>query len=143
MNSRFTMVVAVHLILIKDKKILLSRRFNTGYEDGNFSVPAGHVEKGESCLNAMIREAKEEIDVEIKSNNLLLAHVMHRKTDRERIDFFFECKEWAGTPKINEKDKCDLLKWFEIGSFPHNTVPYVREAVTLFLNNEKYSEMGF
>lgn len=49
MSSRFTTVVAVHLILIKENQVLLARRFNTGYEDGNFSVPAGHVDEHESC----------------------------------------------------------------------------------------------
>lgn len=143
MSSRFTMVVAVHLILIKDEKVLLSRRFNTGYEDGNFSVPAGHVEKDESCLAAMIREAKEEIDIEINSNDLFLGHVMHRKTDRASVDFFFICKKWAGVPRINEKDKCDLLEWFEFQSLPNNTIIYIREAITFLLNDKKYSEMGF
>ena len=38
--ERFKLVVAVHLLLIENKKILLLRRFNTGYEDGNYSVVA-------------------------------------------------------------------------------------------------------
>ena len=41
---RFQMPVAVHLLLVKDNKVLLLRRFNTGYEYGNYSVVAGHVD---------------------------------------------------------------------------------------------------
>jgi len=45
---RLRPLVAVHLFLLQDNKILLSKRYNTGYEDGNWNVPAGHVEEGES-----------------------------------------------------------------------------------------------
>lgn len=41
MRKYFTMPVAVHLFLLRGNEILLLRRYNTGYEDGNYSVPAG------------------------------------------------------------------------------------------------------
>jgi 8-oxo-dGTP diphosphatase len=144
MRSRFTMIVAVHLFLIKDHKILLARRFNTGYEDGNFSVPAGHVEENETCVAAMIREAQEEINLELKSTDLSLAHVMHRKTDNDyRIDFFFACQNWSGTPIINEPHKCDLIEWHSLESLPGNTIDYIQRAVKLFAQKQTYSELGF
>jgi hypothetical protein len=33
-RDRFKVVAAVHLFLIRDGQVLLLRRFNTGYEDG-------------------------------------------------------------------------------------------------------------
>src|SRR4051812_27606999 len=59
----FKMVVAVHLFLLRDDQVLLLRRQNTGYEDGNYSVIAGHVEGGEEIKAAMIREAREEAGI--------------------------------------------------------------------------------
>ena len=138
------MVVTVHLLLLDGEKILMSRRFKTGYEDGNFSVPAGHVEEGESCIAAMIRETKEEIGLIISRENLTLAHVMHRRTaERESVDFFFSCQTWNGKPEIKEPDKCDLLEWYPSRILPKNTIGYIQHAVRSVLQQQKYSEFGF
>lgn len=95
--ERFKLVTAVHLILIEDGKILLQRRYNTGYEDGNYSVVAGHIDGNESVIKAMQREALEEAGIKIKEEDLEIVHVMHRKTpNRESIDYFLTCKKYDG-----------------------------------------------
>ena len=66
----FRLPVAVHLLLVKDDRILLLRRYNTGYEDGNYSVVAGHVDGGEQLKSAMVREAREEAGLDISPSNL-------------------------------------------------------------------------
>ena len=48
-----SMFVAVYLLLIRDGQILLLRRYNTGYEDGNYGVIAGHVERDERVTTAL------------------------------------------------------------------------------------------
>src|SRR5689334_22845244 len=98
MPDRLKLIVATHIFLIKDKKILLARRFQTGYEDGNYSVPAGHVEEGESVSETAKREAEEETGVKIEIKDLEFSHVMHRLSDRNQIDFFFVCQKWQGEP---------------------------------------------
>ncbi len=144
MKSRFTQIIAVHLFISQNEKILLARRYNTGYEDGNFSVPAGHVEKDETCLEAMVREAKEEINIEIKEKSLELVHIMHRKSNGEhRVDFFFDCKNWTGEIKIKEVDKCDKLEWFSKDKLPSNIVGYIKQAIEKTKEKTNYSELGF
>jgi 8-oxo-dGTP diphosphatase len=86
MRSRFP--VAVHLFFFRDDRVLLLRRFNTGWEDGKYSVPAGHVDVGESVTEATIREAREEVGITLKPEDIEVIHVMHRKAEEERIDFF-------------------------------------------------------
>jgi hypothetical protein len=44
LSKRFRILAAVHIFLIQDEKLLLLRRFQTGYEDGNYSVVAGHLD---------------------------------------------------------------------------------------------------
>ena len=79
--------VAVHLFFFQDNKILLLRRFNTGYEDGSYGVVAGHVDAGETVTQAAVREAREEVGVILEPADLQIVHVMNRKSEDERIDF--------------------------------------------------------
>ena len=93
-KKRFKLIPTSHLILTKNDKILLLRRFNTGYEDGNYSVIAGHLDGNETFIQAMVREAKEEGGINIKPEDLEVVHVMHRKEpNEERIDFFISRKK--------------------------------------------------
>ena len=141
---RTTFPVAVHLFLIKGNEILLLRRFNTGYEDGNYSVIAGHIDGGEDVCNAMIREAKEEAGIDISSDNLKIVQVMHRKKiNDERIDYFFVCDNWNGTVEIMEPDKCDELFWADIDKLPDNTIDYIRAAVDNYKAGILFSIFGW
>lgn len=138
------MLVAVHLFLMKDDKILLSRRFNTGYGDGCYSVVAGHVDGNETVINAMKREAKEEVNITIDDDQLQIIQVMHRKcVGHERIDYFFLCTEWSGNIINNEPGKCDDLSWFSIYDLPENMVDYVKSAIHNYLDNVSFSLFGW
>ncbi|MCM1988230.1 NUDIX hydrolase [Oceanirhabdus seepicola] len=144
MKKRFTMPVAVHLFLIKDRSILLLRRFNTGYEDGNFSVVAGHIDGDENYIDAMIREAKEEAGITIYKNQIEPIQVMHRKNvDREGIDYFFVAKQWSGEIKNMEPNKCDLLEWFDLDNLPYNMVAYIKEAIRKYQEGSKFTDFGW
>lgn len=145
-KERFKIIPVSHLILIRDNKILLSRRFNTGYEDGNYSVVAGHLDGNETFTAAMIREAKEEAGIDIAAEDLEVIHVMHRKSPpetNERIDLFLKANKWQGELKIMEPHKCDDLKWFLIDDLPVNIVPYIKSAILNIQKGIFYSEFGW
>ncbi len=141
--ERFKLIPAVHLFLIKDDQILLSRRFQTGWEDGNYSVPAGHVDRNETATNAMAREVEEEVCIKINPEDLKMVHVMHRKSTEERIDFFLLATKWSGDIRIGEPEKCDELKWFPTNNLPSNTIPYLKKAIENYQNKIFYSEFGW
>jgi 8-oxo-dGTP pyrophosphatase MutT (NUDIX family) len=134
---------AVHLFIIKDKQILLLRRFNTGYEDGNYSVVAGHLNGGEEIITAAIREAREEVGIDIQEKDVEIVQMMHRIFDDERIDFFVSVFAWEGEISNNEPDKCDDLSWFPIAHLPDNTIPYVRQAILNYQTNTPFSSFGW
>ena len=143
MKERFKIVPTSHLILIKDNKILLTRRFNTGWQDGNYSVVAGHLDGNETFLQAMVREAEEEANINLEEKHLNVVHVMHRKSDDERIDFFIQARNWKGIPKIMEPNKCNDMKWFDINDLPNNTIQYIRQAIENIQRRVFYNESGW
>ena len=147
-KERNKVVPASYLILRRDGKILLLRRFNTGYEDGNYSVVAGHVDSGETFTETIIRESKEEAGIDIDPKNLKVVHVMHRDSGEsdglnERVDVFLEATEWDGDMENREPHKCDDLSWFDMADLPENIIPYIRSAVECIRDGVFYSEYGW
>ena len=141
MRSSFP--VAVHLFFLKEDKILLLRRFNTGYEDGNYSVVAGHVDAGETVTQAAVREAQEEAGVVLQPGDLQVVHIMNRKSNDERVDFFIVVEAWEGEIQNKEPEKCDDLAWFSLDSLPANMIPYVKFAIENYQRGILYSEFGW
>ena len=139
---RFKLVSAVHLFLIRGDKVLLLRRYNTGYEDGNYSVVAGHLDGGEEVKMAMIREAKEEIGIELEYEDVMINQVMHRLADDERIDFFLSAEKWKGEIENKEPHKCDELSWHPIDALPENVIPYVRRALRNHQDGRQFDSFG-
>lgn len=127
--KRFSLLVTAHVFLLQSDHILLLRRYNTGYEDGNYSVIAGHLDGDETVIHAAIREAKEEAGVILKPEDLTVVGVMHRKSNDERIDFFLAASRWQGKIVNCEPHKCDDLSWFPLAEVPENTIPYIRRAL--------------
>lgn len=142
--SRCTNIPASYLILLRDEKILLLRRRNTGFRDGEYSFIAGHVEKGESFTSAVIREAREEAGITVGEEDLKTVHVMHRKSDDSvRMDVFFSTEKWDGEIVNREPEKCSDLSWFPMNSLPENTIPYIRNVINYIREERYYSEEGW
>ena len=144
MQKKHSNIPASYLVLLKEGKVLLLKRFNTGYEDNKYSFIAGHVDEGETFTQAIIREAYEEAGIKLLEKDLKILHVMHRKSiDSERVDVFFTVNQWTGNLENMEPHKCSELKWFEIEDLPENVIPYIRKVIQSIKNKTFYSEFGW
>lgn len=119
----------VHVLLERGGLVLLMRRAGTGFFDGLYSLPGGHVEPGESLFHTARREAAEELGVDLDPRALTLIGVVHRRSDTNRVDFFVRAGRLRGEPRINEPAKCDALGWFSRDHLPEALVPYIGVAL--------------
>lgn len=142
-HMRTTFPVTVHLLFFRDEQVLLLRRFNTGYADGQYSVPAGHLDGGETVIAAARREAAEEIGLQIAAEDLCFSSVMHRLDGDERVDFFVHVRSWQGEPSNTEPEKCDDLRWASVHELPVNVIPYVRKAIQNHYEEIQFDEFGW
>lgn len=123
---------AVHMLIIKDNKILLQKRKGTKLWPGYYALPAGHIEEGETQYDALVREAKEELGIYINPINITNTYVVLRRNFFEidgkqlepYIDYYFEIYNYEGTPKIVEKDKCDELVWSDLNELREPFINY-------------------
>lgn len=134
-------------MLLQENKILLLRRFNTGYKDGQYSFIAGHVDPGETFTQCIIREAQEEAGILLEEKDMKVAHVMHRNSElnesAERIDIFFVAQNWEGEITNKEPHKCQELAWFDINNLPENVIPYIKQVIEEVKHKRHYSEYGW
>jgi len=145
-ENRFKLRGAVYLMLLKDDKILLLRRYQTSWQDGNYSLVSGHIDGNESFSAAMIREAKEEAGVDIDPADLRFAVGVHRLDDidgAEYIDMFFAAEKWDGEPINMEPEKCDELAWYPLDELPENVIPGVKAALEAYRDGQGYVEVGW
>jgi len=126
-------VPAAYVVFLREgpngAEVLLHLRQGTGYMDGHWATIAGHVEAGESVLAAAVREASEEVGVEIAEADLVPLTVMQRTQNNddpieERVDFIFTCRLWIGEPRRAELDKSAALGWFPLSDLPSPVVPH-------------------
>ena len=143
-RERYSLSIAVFVLLRKGDEICMLKRSGTGWMDGQYSLPAGGLEKGETLSIAAVRELWEETGVLISSENLEHAHTMHVWTDdRSWIGHFFSCNVWTGSPILAEPDKHSEVAWKSRNQLPEDTVPYVRKAIEAINRQQSYSEYGW
>ncbi len=152
MTDRFVVVPASYVFLLRDgaagPEVLLQLRQNTGYMDDHWAAAAaGHVERGETAVDAIHREAAEEIGVSALDLEFVTAmqRTQHRDPIDERIDFFFTARHWSGEPRIVESEKCADLRWYPLEELPDPVVPHELEVLRRLRSGTAtaYSTFGF
>ncbi|GAA1969542.1 hypothetical protein GCM10009718_01340 [Isoptericola halotolerans] len=129
-DHRFRVVPAAYVLLRREGQVLLQLRAGTGFMDGYWAAgAAGHVEAGESVLEAAVREAREELGVTVGPADLEPLTVVHRGEPggpalEQRVDFFFATTRWQGEPALQEADRAADLRWFPFVHLPDPVVPH-------------------
>ncbi len=145
-QDRHKLVTAVYGLVFRGNKILLMRRFNTGYMDGKYGVPSGHVENEESLKGSMVREFYEEIGIKVKTEDLEFIHLQSSQSetkDHQRVHVYFRINDPKEEPINAEPDKCDELVWCDIDSLPQNLSIEIIPVLKAVQQGQNYSEYNF
>jgi 8-oxo-dGTP diphosphatase len=133
--------LAAQVMIRRGNQIILLERQNTGYEGGNYGLPAGHIEFGETVKAAARREPNEEIGVDINEADLEVTGVMHRIKNVTHVDFFLICSEWSGEIYNREPEKCSDLKSVAINNLPSNMVQYIAIGLSLGTDSQWFHQL--
>ena len=135
--NREMFLSSVYLIIKNNKnEILFQRRQGTKLWPGFLALPAGHIDEGENVYDALVREAKEELNITISIENIIDTFVVNRrnKSIPPYYDVYFEIDSYIGDIIINEPEKCSELKWIKIEDLPEDVIDFEKVAL---LNNKK------
>lgn len=106
---RFTSVIDVHVILRRCGRVLLLRRAGDVFASGQFCLPSGHLEEGESIIQAAARETREETGIVLRPGSLrhvLSVHQRNPGPSDSRVGFAFSPDgAWVGEPFNAEPHK--------------------------------------
>jgi len=109
--------VGVGAVIINDNnEILLTLRGKKAKnEKGTWEIPGGAIEFGETLEAGLIREVKEELDIEIDVLKLIQVCDHLIPTEKQHwVAPSYLCKIVKGKPTIMEPEKCDKIDWFSL-----------------------------
>ena len=133
---------SVYLIIRNEKnEILLQRRQGTKLWPGFLALPAGHIDEGENAYDAIIRESKEELGIEISISNIIDTFVVNRRNKSllPYYDVYFEIDNYKNDIKIKEPEKCSELVWCNINNLPEDMIDFEKEAIKNNQNGIRFS----
>ncbi|RSN76171.1 MAG: hypothetical protein DSO07_02610 [Thermoproteota archaeon] len=124
-------MVAVGVVLLSNGKILLARRKNPPGA-GLWSIPGGVVEEGERLEEAVVREAKEELGVDVKPLYPIWVSEVVEKDELDRVRYHYViidylCDLLGGTPSAGS-DVSDV-SWFGLDSDLTNVTRSTKDLI--------------
>lgn len=143
MTERVKFNATVSFLVEKNGKFLLFYRTDGYFKDGWWVLPAGHIEAGETATQTVIREAKEELNIDVEAKDVAFGHIVHNLVgENKRMDFYFKVKDFKGEIKNMEPGKCAKMEFFSKNSMPpiEKIAPTSLQALQSMWNNIPYSE---
>ena len=128
--------VGVGAFIVNDKgEVLLMRRGPNKSMPGAWIIPGGKVDFNEALRDAVIRETKEEVGVDIEIDGQLAAFDHIIKEEGEHwVTSIFTARIASGTPENMEPEKCDQIGWFALDNLPSPLAGPAQYAFDAFLN---------
>ncbi len=105
----------------------------------SYGLPGGVVEPDETPPMAAVREAKEEIGVEVALEYLVGTYHLCGGGKIDNFEFIYRARIVSGEPHIADVDEVLRLEWFEPGALPNlrSMLNVMRTAISDFWAGER------
>jgi 8-oxo-dGTP diphosphatase len=136
----------VFLLLTRNDHVLLALRQGTGFADGMWNLPSGKAENSETAVGAVIREAREELGIQLAEHEISYAATVHCRNTDTRIGVFFQAMAQdtpLGAPCNAEPHKCAKIAWYPMTLLPSTTMPYSSLGVSLYQRKMHFGALGW
>jgi 8-oxo-dGTP diphosphatase len=130
MSATSTKTVLVSAgIVIEDGRVLLSRRKAGGHLAGAWEFPGGKVEPAEDPRDALVREMREELGIDVTVNDIVEC-TFHHYADAQKsvLLLFFSATRTASSPAPQALDVAEL-RWAERAELHDDEFPPADVAV--------------
>ncbi len=126
--------VGVGAVILNDRHELLLLRRKCEFDTGLWTIPGGGVEWFETCVDAIKRECREEVGVEIEVDRLLTVvdHIV-RESGVHWVSLEYLVHITSGKAHNADKKENHELRWFPLDALPERLTQPSREAVQCIL----------
>jgi len=109
-HTRFTVTAGAVIFNDKGEVLLLKHRFRAG---SGWGLPGGFMEKGEQPIDALRRELREEIDLEVQDVEVFAARSFRKP---KQVEVLFRAR--ANAPVKSQTVEVELAEWFALDALP-------------------------
>jgi 8-oxo-dGTP diphosphatase len=118
----------------KNEVLFQLRGSNTKNRAGYWTIPGGTLEFGELFHDAVKREIKEELNIDIEISALLcLVDDIIPEEKQHWVTPQYLAHIVSGEPTNMEPHKCDNIGWFSFDALPQPLTPMTTHAVKVYL----------
>jgi 8-oxo-dGTP diphosphatase len=132
-----TLHVAVAVIQDKKKRVLITKRASHTLQGGLWEFPGGKLELGETAVEALIREIKEELDLTVQHAEYL-TQFTHVYPARKVTLWVYEVTKFTGIPRCCEAQQD--LQWVRIQDLKKYTLLEASQKIISLISGKITSE---
>lgn len=131
--DRSEKVILTNMCMVyRGDRVLVQNRVKPGWE--GIAFPGGHVEKGESFTDSVIREVKEETGLSIEKPQMCGIKSWYTKEGSRYIILFYKTDKFSGTLQSSEEGE---VFWADVNDVPQMKLAYgFDDMLKVFLNDD-------
>ncbi len=130
--------VGIGIIIVRDGKILLGKRLK-GHGAGNWQLPGGHLEFGETFEDAARREVEEETGLTDLVIEGPVSLYNERDYGKHYVNIGMFARSGSGEPYAAEPDKASDWSWHDPDNLPEEIFLASRRSIENWQAGKFYS----